>query len=263
MPPDSPQPYLMGRLDGLDVAAIVSLPETLGAQAVWATYVCVESTFCIGSPGATPGRSGQPGRHLELERAQHPRSASRRTLLPGGIRMGGHERRHRRRRGHHVAHAGRHAEFGAPEGFSDAITWMSALAPDDDRPAHWSIKFAVDDTRATAEGQSSLGGPSSWSPSRQRPCESPSWPTRREWCRGEPVRVGGALRSSRRRLVARRQSLGKSGLAWLGWYRLSSLPPGRRSAVIKPKPSSLISLMKSTPLARSSSTVAPMSSHIR
>jgi hypothetical protein len=61
----------------------------------------------------------------------------------------------------------------------------------------------------------------------------------------------------------RRQSLGKSGLAWLGWYRLTSLPPGRRSAVIKPKPSSLISLMKSTPLARSSSTVAPMSSHIR
>ena len=61
----------------------------------------------------------------------------------------------------------------------------------------------------------------------------------------------------------RRQSLGESGLAWLGWYRLTSLPPGRRSAVIKPKPSLLISLMKSTPLARSSSTVAPTSSHIR
>ena len=68
-----------------------------------------------------------------------------------------------------MAHAGlrrlpggdrpRHAKFGAPEGFSDAIAWMSALAPDDDRPAHWSIKFAVDDTRATAERTIELGGP--------------------------------------------------------------------------------------------------------
>ena len=76
----------------------------------------------------------------------------------------------------------RHAEFGAPEGFSDAIAWMSALAPDDDRPAHWSIKFAVDDTRATAERTIELGGSGLVEPSRQRPCESPSWPTRRERC---------------------------------------------------------------------------------
>jgi uncharacterized protein len=62
MPPDSPQPYLMGRLDGLDVAAIVSLPETLGAQAVWATYVCVESTDATARRRGTPEEGSSPSR---------------------------------------------------------------------------------------------------------------------------------------------------------------------------------------------------------
>jgi uncharacterized protein len=35
---------------------------------------------------------------------------------------------------------------------------MSPLAPDENRPAHWSVSFAVDDTRATAERTLELGG---------------------------------------------------------------------------------------------------------
>jgi len=35
----------------------------------------------------------------------------------------------------------RHAEAGAPEGFSDAIAWIAAS----DGPAHWSVTFAVAD----------------------------------------------------------------------------------------------------------------------
>lgn len=33
----------------------------------------------------------------------------------------------------------RHEDFGTPEGFSDAIAWMSSQAADDDRPSHWSV----------------------------------------------------------------------------------------------------------------------------
>jgi hypothetical protein len=54
-----------------------------------------------------------------------------------------------------------------------------------------------------------------------------------------------------------------SGLGCRGSYRASSPPPGSLSVVIRPKPSSLISLVNSTPLPRSSATVACTSSHIR
>jgi uncharacterized protein len=42
--------------------------------------------------------------------------------------------------------------------FLDAVAWMSPLAPDENRPAHWSVTFAVDDSRATAERTLELGG---------------------------------------------------------------------------------------------------------
>jgi hypothetical protein len=52
----------------------------------------------------------------------------------------------------------RHEDVGAPEGSTDAIAWMSAMTADDDRPAHWSVTFAVDDTRAIADRTVELNG---------------------------------------------------------------------------------------------------------
>jgi predicted enzyme related to lactoylglutathione lyase len=52
----------------------------------------------------------------------------------------------------------RHEDFGTPEGFSDAIAWMSSQAADDERPPHWSVTFATDDTRAIADRAAELGG---------------------------------------------------------------------------------------------------------
>ena len=55
----------------------------------------------------------------------------------------------------------RHAEFGAPEGFSDAIGWMMLLDPEQAAagvPAHWSVTFSVDDTDALAARATELGG---------------------------------------------------------------------------------------------------------
>jgi uncharacterized protein len=55
----------------------------------------------------------------------------------------------------------RHADVGAPEGFSDAIGWINSMTSDhfpDDVPPHWGITFAVDDADATAERAAALGG---------------------------------------------------------------------------------------------------------
>jgi uncharacterized protein len=49
----------------------------------------------------------------------------------------------------------RHAEAGAPEGFSDSIGWMMR---GDDGPPHWSVTFSVDDTDAAAAKAEELGG---------------------------------------------------------------------------------------------------------
>ncbi len=55
----------------------------------------------------------------------------------------------------------RHSEFGAPEGFSEAIGWIMPMTSDqfpDDAPPHWSITFAVADTDALAGRTAELGG---------------------------------------------------------------------------------------------------------
>jgi predicted enzyme related to lactoylglutathione lyase len=55
----------------------------------------------------------------------------------------------------------RQAEAGAPEGFEDAVAWLTAMTPDrfpDDTPSHWSITFAVDDVDAAADRAADLGG---------------------------------------------------------------------------------------------------------
>jgi predicted enzyme related to lactoylglutathione lyase len=43
MPPGAPTKYFMGRLRGLDVAAVSSLPEPASPRAMWDTYIAVES----------------------------------------------------------------------------------------------------------------------------------------------------------------------------------------------------------------------------
>ena len=111
MAPDSPGEYHIGRIRGQDVGAVGSIPEGMPAQAMWNTYIWVESadetaskvTDAGGSvlmepfdvPGSGPdgacsptprvrrsahGRRGAPGRAgrerargVELQRPQHPR----------------------------------------------------------------------------------------------------------------------------------------------------------------------------------------------
>jgi uncharacterized protein len=55
----------------------------------------------------------------------------------------------------------RHAEFGAPGGFEDAVAWLVPMTSDqfpDAVPSHWSITFAVDDADAVADRAAELGG---------------------------------------------------------------------------------------------------------
>ncbi len=49
------------------------------------------------------------------------------------------------------------ADMGAPEGFADAVGWITPLGDDDAAP-HWDVTFAVDDADAAASRAESLGG---------------------------------------------------------------------------------------------------------
>ena len=51
----------------------------------------------------------------------------------------------------------RHADFGAPPGFSDCIAWILPLRGAAASP-HWSVTFSVDDTDAVAARSRELGG---------------------------------------------------------------------------------------------------------
>lgn len=50
-----------------------------------------------------------------------------------------------------------HKEFGAPEGFSDAVGWMQPPA-NEDSPARWVVTFSVADADDTARRAPDLGG---------------------------------------------------------------------------------------------------------
>jgi hypothetical protein len=55
----------------------------------------------------------------------------------------------------------RFAAVGAPEGFIDAVAWVSPIPADqlgDDVPPHWHVVFATDDADATAARAEELGG---------------------------------------------------------------------------------------------------------
>jgi predicted enzyme related to lactoylglutathione lyase len=51
----------------------------------------------------------------------------------------------------------RHADFGAPPGFSECVAWIMPLQEDAASP-HWSVRFAVADTDAVASQARELGG---------------------------------------------------------------------------------------------------------
>ena len=59
----------------------------------------------LGGEGAQGRPAGQRARHVELQRAEHPRSGGRADLLQGRVRVGGHHDRHRQWRLHDVAPA--------------------------------------------------------------------------------------------------------------------------------------------------------------
>ena len=55
----------------------------------------------------------------------------------------------------------RQGEFGAPEGFEDAIAWLAPITSDQfpgEVPPHWSVSFTVDDADAMAARAAELGG---------------------------------------------------------------------------------------------------------
>jgi len=49
------------------------------------------------------------------------------------------------------------ADMGAPEGFADAVAWITPLGDDEVAP-HWDVTFAVDDADAAASRAEALGG---------------------------------------------------------------------------------------------------------
>ena len=51
----------------------------------------------------------------------------------------------------------RHADASVPDGFSDAIGWMTAVGGDWSR-SHWSVTFSVAGTDAVVERAVDLGG---------------------------------------------------------------------------------------------------------
>jgi hypothetical protein len=61
MPPDSPGEYLVGRIRGLDVAAVGSIPEGAPQMAMWNTYIWVDSA------GETAAKVRDAGGNVVME----------------------------------------------------------------------------------------------------------------------------------------------------------------------------------------------------
>ncbi len=66
----------------------------------------------------------------------------------------------------------RHADFGAPPGFSECVGWMH-VTDDGDAP-HWSVTFTVDDTDGIARAVRELGGTVAVEPFEVAPVRSAS-----------------------------------------------------------------------------------------
>ena len=70
----------------------------------------------------------------------------------------------------------RHADFGAPPGFSECIAWFLPL--DDGAAPHWSITFAVADADEVVARAQALGGTILVEPFDVPPTRSAVLPTR-------------------------------------------------------------------------------------
>jgi len=174
MPPGAGAHYYMARIDGRDVAAISSQPPGAPPQAMWNTYIRVDSAddaaprgavFCVWQPGSHRG-SAAVNEHgavnfnnLHTDDAEAARAfygavfgwttidaGSPMWALPGygdhleelnpGLRAG-------------------MKQMGAPEGFENVV---ATILPREGGPARWSVTFAVDDVDAIAARASELGG---------------------------------------------------------------------------------------------------------
>jgi predicted enzyme related to lactoylglutathione lyase len=207
---DSPGPYFLAHLDGLAVAGVWPLPDEMGPEALWASYVCVESAdlaaaraseaggsvvtdpfdvgdagriavladqagavFCVLEPRSLKGAESVNAHGTwnwsELNTSDTEQAKAFYGTVFGweatAVEMAGDEGIMWRLPGYGdfleqlaPGTLERHKDFGAPEGFSDAIAWLSELAPDDVRPPHWSVTFASDDVRTHAEKAVELGG---------------------------------------------------------------------------------------------------------
>ena len=160
-------PYLIARLDGSDVAAVTGGPA--GSTADWRTHIWVDDadataakvTESGGTVDVAPTDIGDYGRAAaftdptdfyatvfgweataidfgfgESWMWRMPGYAEHLEINDPGLRQ-------------------RHAEAGAPEGFSDAIGW---LLPANGEPSRWAVTFSAADTDVTTEQASALGG---------------------------------------------------------------------------------------------------------
>ena len=139
MPADEPGHYFVGRLRGLDVAAIGSLPGEATSQPVWNTYVRVDSA----SEAPTGRRAGGA---VRLWEARGHRGALVVNDLSSWSLMGLAAPDRETARGLHRSFYGWEAD---PAG--DCIFFGGA-------PPSWSVTFTVDDVEAATAQAFELGG---------------------------------------------------------------------------------------------------------
>ncbi len=184
MPPDAGAHYYMARIDGRDVAAISSQPPGAPPQAVWNTYIRVESAddaaarvreaggrvlsepfdvfdagrmgvfadpegavFCVWQPGSHRGSAAVNEHGAVNFNNLHTDDAEAARAFYGAY-------------GDHLEelNPGLRAgmkQMGAPEGFENVV---ATILPREGGPERWSVTFAVDDVDAIAARARELGG---------------------------------------------------------------------------------------------------------
>src|SRR5215471_3120094 len=166
MPPDAGAHYYMARIGGRDAAAISSQPPGAPPQAMWNTYIRVESADdAAARVSAAGGRvlsepfdvfdAGRMAVFADPEGAVFYGAVFGWTTIDVGSPMWalpGY--------GDHLEelNPGLRAgmrQMGAPEGFEDVV---AAIFPREGGPARWSVTFAVDDVDAIAARARDLGG---------------------------------------------------------------------------------------------------------
>jgi predicted enzyme related to lactoylglutathione lyase len=173
MPADAGTHYYMARIGGRDAAAISSQPPGAPPQAVWNTYIRVESAddaaarvreaggrvlsepfdvfdagrmgvfadpegavFCVWQPGSHRGSAAVNEHGAVNFNNLHTDDVEAARAFYGAVRAG-------------------MKQMGAPEGFEDVV---ATILPREGGPARWSVTFAVDDVDAIAARARELGG---------------------------------------------------------------------------------------------------------